>query len=77
MGTSKPLTILVHQDFYEQPWVKDLVKKGHTILATILPDCDLILGPNCARFVPGMEQFLDSFLKGARAIRYPGKKGDD
>ena len=75
MGTSKPLTILIHPDYWETPWAADLRAKGHVvaILETNI-QADLILGPTCARFVPGMEKFLDSFLKGARVVRYPGSK---
>ena len=40
-----------------------------------MTDYDLILGPNCMRFLPGMAQFLDSFIKGARAVCY--KKEED
>ena len=35
-----------------------------------MTDYDLILGPNCMRFLAGMEPFLDSFIKGARALKY-------
>ena len=75
MGTSKPLTILIHPDYWETPWAANLRAKGHVvaILETNI-QADLILGPTCARFVPGMEKFLDSFLKGARVVRYPGSK---
>ena len=77
MGTSKPLTILIHPDYWETPWAADLRAKGHVvaILETNI-QADLILGPTCARFVPGMEIFLDSFLKGARLVKYgQPKKG--
>ena len=75
MGTSKPLTILIHPDYWATPWAANLRAKGHVvaILETNI-QADLILGPTCARFVPGMEKFLDSFLKGARVVRYPGSK---
>lgn len=73
MGTTKPLKILVHPDLYQAGWVRELEAKGH-LVGTWHGDnifgVDLILGPNCARFLPGMEQFLDAFIKGARAIRY-------
>lgn len=77
MGTSKPLTICVHPIFQGEPWLAVLMDKGHKVYimgaegATIeYAGVDLILGPNCARFVPGMERFLDLFLKGARVNKY-------
>mgnify|MGYP001568119752 FL=1 len=77
MATNKPLVICLHSSLANAPWVVDLRAKGHTILVNVDPaweTADLILGPQCARFVPGMERFLDSFLKGARAARYPRSK---
>ena len=92
MAATKPLTIAVAEVYWKEPWVTVLREKGHKVvrldelnLENILggpldifnaDDCDLILGPNCARFLPGMHTFLDSFIKGARAIRYKGKKDD-
>ena len=78
MGTSKPLTILVHPDYFKTPWAEALREKGHVVavLNLNLEDVDLILAPNCARFVPGSERFLTSFLAGARTLKYPGKKKD-
>ena len=76
MTTSKPLVICFHSSLANAPWVADLRAKGHTILVNIDPSwetADLILGPQCARFLPGMEQFLPSFLAGARKLRYPKK----
>ena len=75
MPTPKPLTIYVHPDYWQTPWVKDLQAKGHVVAVLETPiQADLILMPNCARFLSGMEQFLPSFLAGARAARYPGSK---
>ena len=77
MGTtSKPLRILVHPPLLEQAWVQELQAKGHTVepIPAVWGDYDLILAPEAARFVPGMEKFLESFIKGARAIRYPAKE---
>ena len=74
MSTSKPLTILVHPDYWETAWRRELTAKGHVVAVLTPPiEADLILGPNCARFVTGMEKFLDSFLAGARKCKYPGK----
>ena len=77
MATSKPLVICLHSSLANAPWVADLQAKGHTIIVSIDPEYDLNLGPKCARFVPGMEKYLDAFLKGARAARYPGSKRKD
>ena len=75
--TTKPLTICVDPTLigkFDQAF-GELQAKGHTIVYGGLPwEADLILGPTCARFIPGMEKFLESFIKGARAVRY--KKGD-
>ena len=35
---------------------------------------DLILAPQAARFLPGMEFLLEIFIKGARAVKYPKEK---
>lgn len=71
MGTSQPLTILVHPDYWETAWRRELTAKGHVVAILTPPiEADLILGPNCTRFVPGMEKFLASCLAGARAVRY-------
>ena len=74
MGTSKPLTLAIPWEWKDELWVKELEAKGHVVVR-FPPNwewhqMDLILLPNCARFLPGMEQFLDTFIKGARAIRY-------
>ena len=80
MGTSKPLTIWVHPDYYAAPWVQELIAKGHVIMGgehtiqAALLVADLILGPNCCRWVPGMEKHLDALLKGARAVKFPKKE---
>mgnify|MGYP001558227297 FL=1 len=85
MPNPKPLRILyIGENETCPPALAQLVEKGHTVFQTnhlkteteevYLLDYDLILGPNCARFLPGMEQFLPSFLAGARKVRYP-KKG--
>mgnify|MGYP001571630856 FL=1 len=78
MATSKPLRIALHPTLGSQPWVEELRTKGHEILWVALETAgaDLILGPNCMRFIPGMEKFLESFLKGARVVKYPGSRKD-
>ena len=73
MGTSKPLRIAVSLKALDTPWVQELLKKGHTVEG-LAHNYDLILLPEAARFIPGMEKFLESFLKGARVVRYPGSK---
>lgn len=84
MGAHKPLRIVVHGDLFYLPFVEELQKEGHLVyrlnamhcetetgtVPVMEENCDLILGPNCARFLPGMEKFLDSFLKGARVLKY-------
>ena len=72
----KPLTIFVDLALGDQPWIQVLRDKGHLVLHQNYEGADLILGPTCARFIPGMEKFLESFIRGARAVRYPGKKDD-
>lgn len=73
MPTSKPLRILIVGDLPEN---SNLVGMGHIVHVEPmlrLNEYDLILGPNCARFLPGMEAYLPSFLAGARKIKYPKK----
>ena len=73
MGTSKPLNIAIPWEWKDEPWVKALEAKGHTIFPQsdwVGNSVDLILAPNCARFLPGMHEYLDSFIKGARLIKY-------
>lgn len=77
MATSKPFVICLHSSLVGAPWVAELRAKGHTIIVSTDPEYDLGLGPKCARFVPGMEKYIESFLKGARAARYPGSKRKD
>ena len=69
--TSKPLTILVDQAFMEFPWVTELQAKGHTIqpIPNTWVEYDLLLSPRAARFFPGMEKFLESFIAGARKLK--------
>ena len=83
MPTLKPLTISVHPDLVLEPWVTQLSIDGHIVICPATPgnnlpasyvwNSDLILGPNCAMFLPGMEAYLPSFLAGARKIKYPKK----
>lgn len=74
MGTSKPLTIGVDSRYAGEPWVVELEAKGHNIILRNLAEYDLVLGPTCCRFLPGMEGFLASVVKGARAIKFPKEK---
>ena len=77
MGTSKPLKILC---VGQAPEVTNLVQKGHTVTVHTgeLLDYDLILGPTCCRFLPGMDKYLDSIIKGARLVKYgPTKKAKE
>ena len=68
--TPKPLRIAVQVAFRDQPWVAELEAKEHTI-EYVIWDYDLILHPQAARFLPGMEKFLEDFIKGARKVKYP------
>lgn len=74
--TTKPLTIGIDSRYAGEPWVMELEAKGHLITLKDMAGYDLVLGPNCARFLPGMQQFLDAFIKGARAVKFKGKKDD-
>lgn len=76
MSTSKPLTIYIHPKLILEPWVATLQAAGHIVSTSLAywDEADLILGPTCARFLPGMEKYLDSFLKGARKVKYPTKE---
>jgi len=68
----KPLKILLvgAESLFEA-----LQTKGHTVdFLPSLAEYDLILGPTCCRFLPGMEKFLDAIIKGARKVRYPAKE---
>ena len=73
--TPKPLKIYVHPAFKGEPWVAELREKGHDVTldydSPCLWEADLILAPQAARFLPGMEKFLEDFIKGARKVKYP------
>jgi len=79
--TSRPLKILVALSLVDMPWIDAFRDKGHEVtvaspvIGACLGDYDLVLGPQCARFVPGMEKYLDSMIKGARAVKF-GKKAE-
>ena len=70
--TNRPLNILILSSLAEMTWIEELRVEGHNVVCGAM-DYDLVLGPQCARFVPGMEKYLDSFIKGARAVKF-GKK---
>ena len=74
--TSKPLVLLVHSTLLETDEVKELERKGHVILhmTSQQEDCDLILGPNCWRIYPKLENYIDMAVKAARLVRYPKKE---
>lgn len=77
--TPKPLKIAFVniEDDMTQVIVRELCAQGHQAeIVRYEGDFDLYLGPTCARFLPGMERFLDAFIKGARKVRYPGKEKD-
>lgn len=75
---AKPLVIAVHPDLLSYAFVAALSSKGHTMIShtdTVdeLWQADLILAPQACRWLPGMEDYLDALIKGARAIKYPPK----
>ena len=73
--TSRPLKIVVDPSLYMLPFVAELKAKGHgVVVAEWADDIDLILAPQAARFLPGMEKFLEDFIKGARKVKYPKEK---
>ena len=75
--TNRPLRILLI-GLGPNPIFGELAAKGHDVHMDdidVVNGYDLILGPQCARFVPGMEGYLDAFVKGARAVKF-GKKAD-
>lgn len=53
--------------------VEELIAKGNIILH--MDCCDLAIGVNCWRIVPGMEDMIDIAVKAARKQKY-GKKGE-
>ena len=69
----------MHPDLVGQPWAAALKAHGHIVWSEgigerakeLLWDVDLILAPQAARFLPGMEKFLEDFIKGARKVKYP------
>ena len=70
--TPKPLTIAVSSALEPAAWVDELRAKGHIVeYVDLITRYDLALGPECARFLPGMEKFLEDFIKGARKVKYP------
>lgn len=77
--TNRPLTVLVHPSLLKTPAVVELIAKGNDVQTmewTTSPlNYDLIIGPNCWRTVPGMEDMLDIAVKAARKQKY-GKKGE-
>ena len=84
--STHPLKILIHHDWDGEGWVSELRQKGHTVhtsqtyqdhLGTPLGEYDLILMPKACRFLPGMEPFLPTILKGVRAVKYKGVHDDN
>ena len=67
MSTKQKLTIQVPLEWLEQPEIKELEKKGHTIVLEP-PEIDLMLGPKCHYWVEEMfgEGYLELALKRVR-----------
>lgn len=72
--------------------VQRFIEKGHIvyeIASEILPNTDVIIGPQCWRIDPSLrlgddvsneeslERQLEMMEKGVRAIKYPKKKGEE
>ena len=75
--TTKPLRIVWGgQSVTDAPpsFLAELEAQGHEVFSSPMPATDLILGPTCCRFLPGMEFLLDSVIKGARKLRYGKEK---
>jgi len=70
--TTKPLRILVHPSLCG-PYAgwHELRDQGHTVdtfeaPSLLLPEYNLILGPNCWRMTLELKQYLDVAMKAAR-----------
>ena len=74
--TNQPLTILVHEDWLNDPAVAELVAAGHTVAPA--PDVDLILHPGAHWWAVGMFKsavYIATALAGARRRKREGKDG--
>ena len=77
--TPKPLQIWVDESLKAAyPW-HELMDQGHWVVVGegcydyIMSDFDLMVGPQCWRMNDELIKHLDLAMKGARALRYPGK----
>ena len=70
MSTKTRLIIQVPQEWFDRPEIKELEKKGHTIVIEP-PEIDLFLGPKAHYWVEEMfgEGYLELALKRARKER--------
>lgn len=73
--TSKPLSILVHPSLKAHKDIVGLRAKGNEVYSqnpdSMIDDFDLVLGFNCWRIVPGMEDTqIPMAIKAARKERY-------
>lgn len=81
--TSKPLWIVVHDALVQSEQFQRLAEQGHRVQPLTsstgddLMEADLVVGPKMWRMDPTLLKYLDSAIKGARAVAYPTKpKGD-
>ena len=70
MPTKLKLVIHVPSEWLEKEEIKELEKKGHTVL-TIDPSVDLYLGPNCHYWIKEMfgEGYLERAVKRVNKMR--------
>lgn len=85
--TNRPIAVLVHPDLRGTDAIVDLWEKQNEVVemdalytdsedASIVDTTrfDLIIGPNCWRIVPGMENLIKEAVKAARKAKYSAKK---
>lgn len=70
MRAKNRLIVVVPQEWWEKEEIKELEKKGHTIIPPT-PEIDLYLGPNCHYWVEEMfgEGYLEMAVKRVNKIR--------
>ena len=82
--SNRPIKAMVHPYLMKEEAVQELVEKGNHVdemtqvvyAAGTLDTYDLVIGMNCWRIVPGMEDQIKVAIKAARKQKY-GKKGED
>lgn len=78
--SNRPIKVLCHPLLLKEVAIQELGEKGNQVDTMDATNCganyDLIVGINCWRIVPGMEDQIKVAIKAARKQKY-GKKGDD